>query len=270
MVVFLTIDEREKLDIIILILATILAGFIGSILGLGGGIVLVPFLTLIFDFPISSAVGTSLVAIVITSAGASSVYLSRGQVSIPAAYRLELFTVLGATIGGLSAKYLPAKLIAVTFGIVLLFTAYNMIKSVFKRKAKDTKPESNKTWNFNDVNRKNRIQSYGGSVAAGIVSALLGVGGGVLKVPILNLILGAPIRVSVATSALMIGITASAGAVHYIVSGHVNPITAMIVAASIFIGARSGAIIAARIKVEYIRTAFGLILIYTAIRMFLL
>jgi uncharacterized membrane protein YfcA len=183
---------------------------------------------------------------------------------------LELFTVIGATIGGVSAKYLPAKAIAVTFGLILLFTAYNMIKGVKKKKTDNSLSFENDIWNFNEVSHRKKLRSYFGSIAAGIVSALLGVGGGVLKVPILNLILKAPIRISVATSALMVGITASAGAVHYLISGHVNPITAIIVAASIFVGARSGAMIAAKIKADYIRAAFGIILIYTAIRMFML
>ncbi|MBD3170643.1 MAG: TSUP family transporter [candidate division Zixibacteria bacterium] len=258
------------MDFVILIIATIFAGFVGAILGLGGGIVMVPVLTIIFDFPFKSAVGTSLTAIVLTSAGASSIYLKRGEVSLPAAYRLELFTVIGASIGGFSAIYIPQKALAISFAVILILTAYQMSAKVIRAKLAGRKGADERGgWNFYDATPGNRITAYITSVFAGLVSALLGVGGGIVKVPILNLLLKAPIRMAVASSGLMIGITASAGAIHYLNNGLVKPVTALIVAASVFIGARSGALIAKRIKTDYIKLAFSAVIIYTAIRIFL-
>ncbi|MBD3233082.1 MAG: TSUP family transporter [candidate division Zixibacteria bacterium] len=259
------------LDFVILIATTVFAGFVGSILGLGGGIIMVPVLVIVFDFPIISAVGTSLVAIVITSAAASSVYLKRGIVSLPMAFRLELYTVLGATMGGLSAPYLPARLVAISFGVVLLWTAYQMAKRSFSKTKglSAAKNDNRKEWGFEQVNKNSRGKGYISGISAGLVSAILGVGGGVIKVPIMHLLLGAPIKKSTATSAFMIGITASAGAVHYLGGGYVNPMAAIIVAGSVFIGARIGAVIAPKIKSDYINLAFSLILVYSAIRMFL-
>lgn len=232
---------------------------------------MVPVLAIVFDFPIISAVGTSLVAIVITSAAASSVYLSRGVVSLPMAFSLELYTVLGATIGGMSAPYLPARAVAVSFGVVLLWTAYQMAKrSVSKiKESSATGNENQGEWDFKKISKSARGKSYFSGIMAGLVSAILGVGGGVIKVPVMHLLLGAPIKKSTATSAFMIGITASAGAVHYLTGGYVNPMTAIIAAGSVFIGARIGASIAPKIKSDYINLAFSLILVYTAIRMFL-
>lgn len=260
------------MDIVILIIGIIVAGFIGSILGLGGGVVMVPVLTILFDFPIASAVGTSLAAIVVTSLAASTVYLRRGNVSLEAAYRLELFTVIGASIGGVAAEHIPARAIAVSFGAVLIFAVFRMTSGVVRNRRgrqSQKEPDRENEWHFSQCGLTSRIGAFTGSILAGTVSALLGAGGGVVKVPILNLFLGAPIRITVGTSALMIGITAGAGAVHYLIRGQVNPVTALIVAGSIFIGARTGARIAGRLKTDYIKMAFSAVLVYTAIRMFL-
>ena len=232
---------------------------------------MVPMLVIFFGFPIPNAVGTSLTAIVITSAGASSVYLKRGEVSIPAAYRLELFTAVGATVGGLLAGVFPNKIITVVFGVILLFTAYKIARKSLGKNGNEfsEKSPSNDKWDFQNVPSVRRIWGYLGGLLAGVVSALLGVGGGIIKVPLLNLIFNAPIRTATATSSFMIGITASASAVHYLFRGYVNPLVASIVAGSIFIGARFGAIIAPKIKTAHIRIAFSLILLYTAIKMIL-
>jgi uncharacterized membrane protein YfcA len=260
------------MDIVILIIGIIVAGFIGSILGLGGGVFMVPILTIIFDFPIASAVGTSLAAIVVTSLAASTVYLRRGNVCLEAAYRLELFTVIGASIGGLTARYMPARAVAILFGAVLIFAALQMVYEIARKRlgnGNNREPDSEKEWDFSRCGMITKIEASAGSILAGTISALMGVGGGVVKVPILNLILGVPIRIAVGTSELMIGITAGAGASHYLLRGQVNPVTALIVAGSIFIGARTGALVAGRLRTDYIKMAFSLILVYIAIMMFI-
>lgn len=260
------------MDFAILFAVTILAGFIGSIMGLGGGIIMVPLFTIVFALPIKMAVGTSLVAIIINSAASSVIYLERGEVSLPAALRLQTFTVIGATAGGVAAGFFPARLIAYLFSVVLLWTAYQMAYKalrVAKSEIGGDVSHGNQDWDFYGLGRKLRLWAYGGSVFAGMISSLLGVGGGVIQVPLIHLLLKAPIRISIATSAFMIGITASAGAAHYVLRGDINPLTAVVVATSIFVGAHVGATIAPKIRLTYIRVGFSAVLIYTAIRMFI-
>jgi uncharacterized membrane protein YfcA len=171
-----------------------------------------------------------------------------------------------------AAGFFPARLIAFLFSLVLLGTAYQMAHKALKVARSEIGSDAsggNQDWDFYGLGRKLRFWAYGGSVFAGMISSLLGVGGGVIQVPLMHLLLKAPIRISVATSAFMIGITASAGAAHYVFRGDINPLTAVVVAASIFVGAHVGATIAPKIRLIYIRVGFSAVLIYTAIRMFI-
>jgi uncharacterized membrane protein YfcA len=209
------------------------AGVFGSLLGLGGGVLIVPLLTLGFGLPLREAVGVSLVCVIMTSSAAAGVYLERHVANLRLGMSLELFTAIGALLGGSIAFLLDERLLALLFAGLLLYVAATMIRAGRRTPEPAPAPDgavavagtdeaalhANSTTTSPDPAADDDLPSHGlaigvvGSFGAGIVSALLGVGGGIIKVPLMNLAMGLPMRVATATSNLMIGITAAASAV---------------------------------------------------------
>jgi uncharacterized membrane protein YfcA len=275
------------------------AGVFGSLLGLGGGTLLVPILTLGFGLPLREAVGVSLVAVIVTSSASASVFLQRHAANLRLGMTLELFTALGAIAGGVIAFAVDERLLAGLFALLLAYVALSMLLrgrteaapaeaapaeedrdaeadrvSVHGADA-DTSTEPRRGWAGELIARLSgpgyRIRRLGlgfvGSLGAGVVSALLGIGGGLIKVPVMHLALGVPLRVATATSNLMMGITASASAIIYLLRGGIDPYVAGPTAIGVFLGASLGSRVVHRIDLRILRLLFTVVLLYTAFQM---
>jgi uncharacterized membrane protein YfcA len=260
------------------------AGVFGSLLGLGGGVLIVPLLTLGFELPLREAVGVSLVSVIVTSGASAGVYLQRNVANLRLGMTLELFTAIGALAGGLIAFLLSEQVLATCFAALLAYTALSMLRASTRDRAATDDTEANPglaTGAAPDAGPRRlhldgpgyRVRRLGlgsiGSVFAGIVSALLGVGGGLVKVPVMHLVMGVPLRVSTATSNLMIGVTASASAIIYLLRDQIEPFVAGPVAVGVFLGATAGSRTAHRIDIRWLRLLFVVVLGYTAVQMVL-
>jgi len=252
------------------------AGTFGSLLGLGGGILIVPLLTLWFDLPLREAVGVSLVSVIMTSGASAGVYLERHVANLRLGMTLELFTAFGALLGGLVAFLLDESVIAGLFALLLVYTALSMARGGRRPEpATDDAPvdPAGPPPTFTDslggpgYGVRHLPAASVGSVFAGITSALLGVGGGLVKVPIMHLGMGVPLRVATATSNLMIGVTASAGAIVYLLNGGIDPYVAGPTAVGVFLGASVGSRVAHRVDTRLLRLLFVVVLLYTALLM---
>ena len=239
------------------------AGLFGSLLGLGGGVLIVPLLTLVFGLELREAVGVSLVSVIMTSSVAAGVYLERHVADLRLGMRLELFTAVGALIGGSIAFLIEERFLALLFAVLLGYVAVSMLRSRASggSAARDASSTSYEV--------RNLPLGVVGATGAGVLSALLGVGGGIVKVPLMHLGMGVPLRVSTATSNLMVGITAAASAVIYVIHGEVDPYIAGTTAVGVFLGASAGSRIAHRVDLRVLRFLFVAVLLYTAVQMLL-
>lgn len=267
------------LIVLLLIGGGVAAGLFGSLLGLGGGILIVPLLTLGFGLPLITAVGVSLVCVIVTSGAAAGVYLERRVANLRLGMTLELFTAIGALAGGLIAFLVPERILELLFTGLLAYVALTMaLRHEPKEDAEVVTDHLDIATDDDSVAarlsgpgyRVRRIR-FGvvGSVFAGVVSALLGIGGGLIKVPVMHVVMGVPLRVATATSNLMIGITASASAIIYLLRGGIDPYVAAPTAIGVFLGATLGSRTAHRIDIRILRGLFVAILLYTAWQMLL-
>ncbi len=235
-------------------------GLFGAYLGLGGGLLVVPFLTLLLGLPAKVAVGTSLLTVITTSTGAAQEYLKSGRADVRLGIVLELFTTLGALAGGLAAAFLAEKTIFIFFGLLLVLVAFQMLRS-------KEKPDFNHTASTGEY--KNWGWGAGVSSLAGVLSGVLGVGGGVIKIPAMNLIMKVPLSVAFATSNLMIGVTAAAGALVYFSRGDVDLQTAAPLVLGTALGALIGAKTVKKVPTRWLRFAFVAVLLVVAFEMLL-
>jgi uncharacterized membrane protein YfcA len=283
----------------------ILAGLFGSLLGLGGGILIVPFLSLVMGMTIQQAVGVSLVCVIVTSGASAAVYLERRVANLRLGMVLELFTATGAVIGGAIAFLLNGQVLAGLFTAMLVYTAISMVR---RREADpdavpaDATPADAPTADAASVAadaaggpsgtgfwterpEPDRLDAFVetlsgpgyrvthlrvgtiGAVFAGVMSALLGIGGGLVKVPLMHLFMNVPLRVATATSNLMVGITASTSAIVYLLRGGIDPFVAGPTALGVFVGAAIGSRTAHRIDLRLLRILFVVVLLYTAYEM---
>jgi uncharacterized membrane protein YfcA len=252
------------------------AGLFGSLLGLGGGLLIVPLLTLGFDLPLREAVGVSLVSIIVTSGASAGIYLQRQVANLRLGMTLELFTATGALVGGIIAFLVSDRMLAGLFTALLLYTAFSMVRARGSSEEKDANlatasPTASSGLRHTLGGPGYEIERFRwgvvGSVGAGVVSALLGVGGGIVKVPVMHLVMGVPLRVATATSNLMIGITASTSAIIYLLRGQIDAYIAGLIAIGVFVGASIGSRIAPRVDVRFLRILFVVVLLYTAFEM---
>ena len=242
------------------------AGVFGSLLGLGGGVLIVPLLTLVFGLDLREAVGVSLVSVIMTSSVAAGVYLERHVADLRLGMRLELFTAIGALVGGSIAFLIDERFLALLFAGLLLYVALSMLRS---RSGGDDETPPTGLGEARTYEVRNYPLGVVGATGAGVVSALLGVGGGIVKVPLMHLGMGVPLRVSTATSNLMVGITAAASSVIYVIHGQVDPYVAGPTAIGVFVGASIGSRVAHRIDLRILRWLFVAVLLYTAVQMLL-
>lgn len=268
-------------DGLILLVGGIATGLFGSLLGLGGGILIVPLLTLGFGLPLLTAVGVSLICVIVTSSAAAGVYLEQRVANLRLGMALELFTATGALAGGLIAFAIPERILELLFAILLTYVAFTMARRrdpgparpvTADSSAADDPPGAAESALLVRLSGPGyRIHRVGagivGSIGAGVASALLGIGGGLIKVPVMHVVMGVPLRVATATSNLMIGITASASAIIYLLRGGIQAFVAAPTAIGVFIGASIGSRVAARIDLRVLRGLFVAILLYTAYQM---
>jgi uncharacterized protein len=244
---------------LLMIAGGVAAGLFGSLLGLGGGTLIVPLLTLGFGLPLREAVGVSLVAVIVTSSASASVLLERHVANLRLGMSLELFTAIGALIGGTVAFLLSDQALAGLFTVLLVYTALTMLR---RREPGAADAEGAEPYVIHNLGR-----GIVGSVFAGVVSAVLGIGGGLVKVPLMNLAMGVPLRVATATSNLMIGITATASAIIYLIRGGIDPYVAGPTAVGVFLGAALGSRTGHLIDIRLLRLMFVAVLLFTAWQM---
>lgn len=263
-----------------ILFVSISAGILGSILGLGGGIIVTPALTLLFGVDIQHAIGASLISVISTSSGAAIAYIRDGITNIRVGMFLEIATTVGAITGALIAGLISPQLLYIIFGLLLLYSALAMLK-----KTKEELPEEVPLHN---VAKKLKLQGeyydkalkkqvsynvdnvYGGfgvMYGAGIISGLLGIGSGSFKVMAMDVFMKLPLKVSSATSNFMMGVTGAASAGIYLYRGDISPIISAPVAIGVLIGATIGAKIMQRLKSKTIRKIFIPVLMYVAIQM---
>lgn len=229
------------------------AGLLGALTGIGGGILLTPILALHFGIPIRQAIGTSLIAVITTSAASSSVHLQRHTTDIRLGMTLELATSFGAAVTAYLVGYFNRNVLEGLFAAFLLYSSITILAR--RGKVKDEEPQ------VAGSNGKTLIPPYepqryplglAASLLAGGLSGLLGIGGGVIKVPVMFIFMGVPLMVATATSNFMIGVTAAASAVVYYRRGDILVEVAAPLAVGVFLGSLLGARLAPRIQTRYV------------------
>jgi uncharacterized membrane protein YfcA len=256
------------------------AGVFGSLLGLGGGILIVPLLTLGFGRPLREAVAVSLVCVIATSSAAAGVYLRSRLANLRLGMVLALFTSLGALVGGVVAFLLPERVLTGLFALLLAYVAFTMIRRQEPTPGSEAAAATEgmaaprpafasalDALSTPDYQVARLVPASVASVGAGILSALLGIGGGAINVPTMHLIMRVPLRVAAATSNLMLGITAVASAIIYLLRGAVDPYIAGPTVVGVFVGATIGARVAPRVDVRVLRWLFVVVLAWTAFQM---
>lgn len=264
---------------LVLFLVSLFAGVLGSLLGLGGGMIVVPVLTLGFGLDIRHAFGASLIAVIATSSGAAVSYVRERLTNIRIAMFLELGTTLGAITGAFIAGLVETRLLFVLFGVLLMASAASMFR---RHDQSSAYVPSDKAADFLKLHGSYPDEAAGCEIGyrvchsglslllmyiAGILSGLLGIGSGILKVPVMDLIMRLPLKVSTATSNFMIGVTAAASAGVYFFRGDVIPQVAGPVAIGVMIGATLGARLMGRFPERQLRVIFVVVLIVAAIQM---
>jgi hypothetical protein len=247
---------------LLMVAGGIAAGVFGSLLGLGGGILIVPLLHIGFDVPLRESIGVSLVCVIATSGASAAVYLERGTADLRLGSLLELATAAGAVVGGTIAFLLDERLLAGLFAVLLVYVALSMVRS---REPEVETVGDEPAWSC-DAPRATS-QGVVGGLAAGVVSALLGIGGGIILVPLMHLVMRVPLRVATATSNLLMGVTATASAVVYLLRGGIAPLVAGPTAFGVFVGAALGSRIAPRVDVRLLRLLFVAVLGALAVEM---
>jgi uncharacterized membrane protein YfcA len=248
----------------------ILVGTLSNLLGLGGGILLVPALTLIFHLPIRTAVGASLVGIIAASAGVAVTEQKDRKGDMRLALRLETATTAGAVMGSVIAGMVNEKLIEITFALVALFTAVYMIYKIRHPKHADipinaSKQDEGEIYPRQDYHPKHWLAGLGMAGVAGSLSGLLGVSGGFIKVPILYSIMDVPFGIATTTSSIMVGITAAASVFIYYARGDIHPLVAIPIALGVFTGALIGKILIPYARVAWLRSGLiGLLVLQSA------
>ena len=253
------------------------AGMLGSLTGLGGGVVIVPLLTLVFGVDIRYAIGASLVSVIATSSGAAAAYLREGYSNMRVGMFLEIATTVGAVCGAFLAGYLQTSIIAIVFGVVLLYSAYastqtrddppagmaaDRIATMLRLDGSYPTADGFKSYQVRHV-----PLGFGLMYVAGVLSGLLGIGSGAVKVLAMDQAMKIPFKVSTTTSNFMIGVTAAASAGIYLHRGYIDPGLAMPVMLGVLAGALIGARILPGAKVRTLRLVFSLVIGALAVEM---
>ncbi|HEY3745959.1 MAG TPA: sulfite exporter TauE/SafE family protein [Gemmatimonadaceae bacterium] len=253
------------------------AGLLGALTGLGGGLVVVPMMTLLFHIDLRYAIGASLVSVIATSSGAAAAYVREGFTNVRVGIFLEVATTIGALVGAALAGFIPTNALAILFGMVLLYTAYRSFQTREEHSI-DGPPDPlavrlrlNSTYPTADGLRAYSVQGvkpgFALMFAAGILSALLGIGSGIVKVLAMDRSMKLPFKVSTTTSNFMIGVTAAASAGVYLHRGYIEPVLAFPVMLGVLGGALLGARILAGAKTMWLRRIFTAVVVILAVEM---
>lgn len=261
---------------LILLAGAYLAGLAGSLTGLGGGVIIIPLLTLVFHTDIRYAIGAALLASIATSSGAASAYVKAGITNIRLGMVLEIATTIGAVTGAVIAVYTPTNTIAILFGFLLLFSAAMTLrkknqlaltegsKLSYALKLNSTYPTSEGKVGYK---LKNIGAGFSIMALAGVLSGLLGIGSGALKVLAMDTVMRIPFKVSTTTSNFMIGVTAAASAVVYLQRGYMDAGIAFPVIIGVLAGAFTGSKLLTKIDPEILRKIFSVAISVIAIEM---
>jgi uncharacterized membrane protein YfcA len=283
------------MDVVLLVACGVLTGAAGAVLGTGGGVFLIPILLLAFKVPMHYAVGTSILTVVATSTAVAIGNLDRGTANMRLGMTLEIATSVGALSGGISAALLPARVLVGVFAAVLVPTAFVMWRGRHGEgdlDSDDASPQSSASGplratgghyfidrlgaEYEDQALHRRIayrlhRLWAGltiSFIAGVMSGLLGIGGGVFKVPALNVLCGVPMKAAAATSTFMIGVTAAASAFLYFGRGEVDPRYTSAVVLGVVAGSWVGAYLNRYARGVVVKRVFAVLLVGVAIEMF--
>ena len=252
------------------------AGLVGSLTGLGGAVVIIPLLTILLHVDIHYAIGAALVSVIATSSGSAVAYVKQGITNMRLGMFLEIATTSGAITGAVIAKYLPVKYIAILFGLVLLFSAFMSLHKKISQADITESPSSKKlklgsSYPSSDGEITYGVRNVAGGfvmmILAGLMSGLLGIGSGALKVVAMDGIMRIPFKVSTTTSNFMIGVTAAASAVVYLQRGYIEPGLAMPVVLGVLLGAFTGSKILVHSQSNKLRYFFAVIVSILAIQM---
>jgi uncharacterized membrane protein YfcA len=262
------------------------SGSLGAVTGIGGGVIIVPVLVVVFGFDFATAVAASLAAVVATSTAAGSAYVAEGLTNMRLAMTLEVATTVGGITGGFLGVFLPERVLSAIFGAAMLATAFLISRGRTEHGHRprdepepapveipgDTGPLDARYRDPDSgskvVYRVRRVPfGMGASYGAGIVSGLLGVGGGFIKVPVMNLVMDVPIKVAAATSNFMIGVTAVSSLLVYLGRGEVHPAIVTPLVLGTTVGAVAGTRLQSRIQSHQIRIALATITLFVSIQM---
>jgi uncharacterized membrane protein YfcA len=259
---------------LIILFGSYFAGLLGSLTGLGGGVVIIPLLTLLLKVDIHYAIGASLVSVIATSSGSAAAYVKEGITNMRLGMFLEIATTAGAMCGAILATYIPTHYIAILFGVILTVSAILSLRKkseqivvhknylAEKLKLNSSYPTANGTVEYS-------VSKVGGGffmmLFAGIISGLLGIGSGALKVIAMDTIMKIPFKVSTTTSNFMIGVTASASAVVYLQRGYISPGLSMPVVIGVLFGAFTGSKILVHTSSSgWLRWVFAIVVTFLA------
>ena len=249
----------------LLVVLGFFAGLLGALTGIGGGVLLTPILALHFGIPIRQAIGTSLVAVITTSAASSSVHLQRHTTDIRLGMTLELATALGAAVMAYLVGYFNRNALEGLFAGFLLYSSITILSKGGKVKSDESStPALNGDITIPPYQPKRYPLGLGASLVAGGLSGLLGIGGGPIKVPLMFIFMDVPLIVAAATSNFMIGVTAAASAIVYYRRGDIQAEIAAPLAVGVFVGSLLGARLAPRIHTMFIVYLLVAVMLYLA------
>jgi uncharacterized protein len=258
-------------------LSSFVAGLLGSLTGLGGGVVIVPLLTLVFGVDIRYAIGASLVSVIATSSGAAAAYVKEGYSNIRIGMFLEIATTMGALAGASVAARLPTSVIAVIFGLVLIYSSYlsgrppaerisddppDRLATLLRMDGSYPTPGGPQTYHVHGI-----PTGFGLMFVAGMLSGLLGIGSGAVKVLAMDQAMRLPFKVSTTTSNFMIGVTAAASAGVYLNRGYIDPGLAMPAMLGVLASSLLGARLLVRAQTRILRIVFSLVVVLLGVEM---
>lgn len=270
------------LEVLLIFAGSIAAGILGSLVGLGGGVLIVPLLTLVFGLPIYFAIGASIISVIATSSGAAAAYVRDHLTNLRVGMFLEIATTTGAICGAFLAGFLAPGFLAVVFGIILIISAAPLVFRIGEELPKGVKNDRWANWLrlsssypdqhlWREVSYQVTRTPLGMAMmyVAGLISGLLGIGSGTFKVLAMDTVMRLPMKVSTTTSNFMIGVTAAASAGIYFSRGDIPPLVAAPVALGVLIGALVGARLLMHLSNKTLRLIFLPVIAAAAIEMIL-
>lgn len=262
---------------IVILFGAYFAGLLGSLTGLGGGVVIIPLLTLLLHVDIHYAIGASLVSVIATSSGSATAYVKEGITNLRLGMFLEIATTAGALTGAMLAIYVPVHIIAILFGVILIFSAMMSLREKAEHALREPGPFTRRLKLGGCYPRQDKMVAYGVAnvgggflmmLFAGVISGLLGIGSGALKVVAMDGVMRIPFKVSTTTSNFMIGVTAAASAVVYFQRGYIHPAICMPVVIGVLLGAITGSkILVNTSSSRWLRWVFAVVVTFLAIQM---